>query len=175
MELKEVMQRYGGHTERLLDSQIESGKEVDLVELTKALDQWRDAREKVDDRTFVDHRRYGERRQSQQALSYHAQALKRMTFGLDVLEGHSKEFVRGHLEHENPGKDELNVIKELFRPDGWYLLIAYVKDRDGNDHLDFCHANTREVFRLNISAESPIIKYYKVTNPVEPRGNVIIF
>lgn len=175
MKLEEVMQKHNGQTERLPEGQIESGKEVNLVELTKALDQWSDARENVDDKTVVDHRRYGERRQSQQVLGYHAQTLKRMTFGFSVLEGYSKEFVRGHLERENPGKGELNVIKELYRPDGWYLLIARVKERDGSDHLDFCHANTREVFRLNISAESPIADHYEVTNPVNPHGNVIFF
>lgn len=175
MKLEEVMQQHNGQTARLPEGQIKNGKEINLVELTKALDQWSDARENVDDRTVVDHRRYGERRQSQQALVHHAQTLKRMTLGLNVFKGYSKEFVRAHLEQENPGKSEANVIKELFRPDGWYLLIAYVKGCDGSDHLDFCHANTREVFRLNISAKSPIAGHYEVTNPVEPHGNLIFF
>lgn len=172
MDLKELMARFGDHSERLPEDQIESGREINLTELTHALDAWQRVWDKLDPQT-VNQRRYHEQREHQRDLKRQAGILRSMTFQLEAVAGYSKEFIRGHLLVENPEHEHL--IKELFRPDAWCLLIAYTKARDGSIILDFCHTNTRKIARLKVSANSPIIGHFRVVDPAIPRGNLIIF
>lgn len=172
MILQEVMEKYDGHSERLPEGQFEGGKEIDLAELTKVLDDWKRVWDQLNPQAF-DHRRYHEQRQLRQALRQHAQTLEGMVFKIDIFEGYSQEFVREHLLRENP--DQENLIKDIFHPETWWLLIARTKSTDGSDYLDFCHANTRKVVRLKVSADSPLINSYGLAGPATPRGKITIF
>lgn len=172
MDLQEVMARFGGHAERLPDPQIKSGKEIDLTELMKVFDAWQPIWSKLDPRT-VDQRRHREQRCLQQESAQYANIIKGMTFEFKVLEGYSKEFVRLHLLRENPGQEK--IVNYLFDQGSWWRLVARVRATNGSDYLDFCHANTREVVRIKISADSPIIDHYELAGPVAPRGSVVLF
>lgn len=172
MQLQKVMEKFGGHAERLPESQIESGKEIQLEELVARLDIWKEIWDKLNPQT-VDQRRHREQSQLRQSLKRQARVLTDMTFQFDVLEGYSREFVCAELIKENPEHEAR--IKDFFHPDTWWLLIGRVQDYGGSDYLDLCHANTREVIRLKVDAKSPIRHCYELAGPATPQGSIVLF
>lgn len=172
MVLQELMAKFDGHSERLPEHQLRFGQEVDLKSLTEALNDWERVWDQLNPQT-VDQRRYHEQRALNRALIQHTRTLKGMTFQLKALDNCSKEFICEHILRENPDRE--NLVKELFRPDSWWLLFAYSKARDGSGYLDFCHANTRKVVRLGISSSSPIVRNLGIIEPSTPRGEITAF
>jgi len=172
MDLSEVMAQYGGHTERLPQEQIRFGREINLPELIKELDAWKEVWDRLDPQTS-DQLPHDKRRQLEKELKQHAQVLTDMTFRVETIDNYPQSLVRKHICDENP--DQKHLIKELFSPTSWWAFIAYAKATDLGYYLDFCHVNTRKIARLKVSANSPAVNHFGMADPIAPRGKITIY
>lgn len=172
MDLKEVMAQYDGHTERLPQGQIKGGKEIELAELVKELDEWKKVWDRLDPQT-ADQLSHDERSRLDKELKRHAQVLTNMAFKFDILNGCSKEFAREHLLRENP--EQMHLVNDLVSHGAWWLIIGHTKAQDGSDYIDCCHINTRQVVRLKVSADSPLLDNFGLAGPMTPLGEIALY